>query len=50
MRGETHSFPGYTPFMLKPTEHTRTAARRSRRDPTVAEAGKGAGKRDTHSL
>ena len=38
MRGETYSFPCYTPAMLKPTERTRTAARRSRREPTRAEA------------
>ena len=38
MRGETHLFPCYSPVMLKPTERTRTAARRSRREPTMAEA------------
>ena len=38
MRGETYSFPCYTPAMLKPTERTRTAARRSRHEPTMAEA------------
>ena len=38
MRGETQSFPCYTPAMLKPTERTRTAARRSRREPTMAES------------
>lgn len=38
MRGETYSFPYYTPAMLKPTERTRTAARRSRRKPTRAES------------
>jgi len=31
-------FPCYSPVMLKPTERTRTAARRSRREPTMAEA------------
>ena len=38
MRGETYLFPCYTAVMLKPTERTRTAARRSRREPTRAEA------------
>ncbi len=38
MRGETYSFLCYTPSMLKPTERTRTAALRSRREPTMAEA------------
>jgi len=38
MRGETYSFLCYTPAMLKPTERTRAAARRSRREPTMVEA------------
>jgi len=38
MRGETLSFPCYTRSMLKPTERTRTAARRSRHEPTMAES------------
>ena len=38
MRGETYSFSRYTPAMLKPAERTRTAARRSRREPTLAES------------
>ncbi|MEY4241713.1 MAG: hypothetical protein RJA14_1409 [Pseudomonadota bacterium] len=37
MSGETQSFPCYMLFMLKPTERTRAAARRSRREPTMAE-------------
>ena len=38
MRGETPSFFQMARPMLKPTERTRTAARRGRRDPTMAEA------------
>ena len=38
MRGETFLFPCYALPMLKPTGRTRTAARRSRREPTMAEA------------